>query len=115
MFGFGLKAKVERVIEDDFNYLVSDIQRLTFNGLVSQGKAMDQNEYSISIFYMMIMMNSLADPMKGHERDEKGQKDVEDFIQLHSQNILKVIHLANSPESEIKEMLNEVLAKVNLE
>ena len=113
VFGFGLKAKIERVIEDDFNYLVSDIQRPTFNALVSEGKAMDQNEYSIAIFYMMIMMNSLADPMEGYERDEKGQKEAVDFIKLHSQNILRVIHLANSPESDIKEMLDDVLKKVS--
>ena len=53
MFGFGLKAKTERVLSDIFFYSVAPSMRPVFNGLVSQGKSMGQNEFSIAFYYGM--------------------------------------------------------------
>ena len=122
MFGFGLKAKTERVLSDIFFYSVAPSMRPVFNGLVSQGKGMGQNEFSIAFYYMMIMMNSLIEPFEAEgmmidsfdDKTDKEKETVKTFIKDHSDRILKNIHLANSPESDIKEMLQHILEKVDL-
>ena len=124
MFGFSLKEKTEKVIEDLFLYAVSPIQRPTFNGLVNNGKALSQNEYSIAFMYMMVMMNSLITPFDAEEFGEIDSSEFEtdeekaekkDFIKTHVATILNNIHLANSPESEIKEMLSDICSRAGLE
>ncbi|MDB0059011.1 hypothetical protein N9F35_02270, partial [Gammaproteobacteria bacterium] len=122
MFGFGLKAKTETVLSDIFFYSVAPSMRPVFNGLVTQGKGMGQNEYSIAFYYMMIMMNSLIEPFESHGVEIDSYKDgtdedreaVKTFIEGHAARILKNLHLANSPESDIKEMLQPILEKVGL-
>ena len=61
MFGFGLKSKAKRVIREEFFYEVSYINKPTFNAIYQQGKMIGQNEYSIAIFYMFVMMNVLLE------------------------------------------------------
>jgi hypothetical protein len=122
MFGFGLKAKTERVLSDIFFYSVAPSMRPVFNGLVSQGKSMGQNEFSIAFYYMMIMMNSLIEPFEVegmmidsfNDKTDKEKETVKTFIKDHSDRILKNLHHANSPESDIKEMLQPILEKVGL-
>ena len=122
MFGLSLKEKTESVIENEFHYVVSDMQRQNFRMLVSEGKSLGQNEYSIAIMYMLGMMNMLAapfevegeiiDPKDGRNEDEKEQ--FENFITLHVKTISEIKHLANSPESDIQEMVDQVLINSNL-
>jgi hypothetical protein len=71
-----------------------------------------------------VMMNSLVSPFDSgtsdgvidprDSRTKEEQNDIENFIKKHSEKILANIHLANSPEAEIKEMLNEVLSSAGL-
>ena len=122
MFGFSLKEKSEKVIEELFLYAVSPMKRAVFNSVVYNGKINSQNEYSIAFFYMMVMMNSLIttydtgdgtiDPSE--HRDENEEKEIQDFIEGHATTILSNIHLANSPESEIKEMLADICSRAGL-
>jgi len=113
MFGFGLKSKTEKVLLDHFNYPVSDLKRHIFNALVKQGKSMGQNEYSIAIYYMMINMNTLVEPWDDseYENTESEQKEINDFIERNGRIIGQIMHLANSPEEDIREMLKEIVMK----
>lgn len=122
MFGLSLKEKTESVISKEFHYVVSDMQRQTFNVLVSQGKSLGENEYSIAIMYMLTVMNMIAapfeaegqmiDPKEGRNHEEKEQ--FESFIELHIRTISKIKHLANSPESDIQELVDQVLENADL-
>jgi hypothetical protein len=122
MFGFSLKEKSEKVIEELFLYAVSPMKRPVFNNVVHNGKITSQNEYSVAFFYMMVMMNTLIAPYDtddgtiepSENRDEKEEKEIQDFIEGHATTILNNIHLANSPESEIKEMLAEICTRAGL-
>ena len=122
MFGFSLKEKSEKVIEELFLYAVSPMKRAVFNNVVHNGKINSQNEYSIAFFYMMVMMNSLITPYytgdgtidPSEHRDENEEKEIQDFIEGHATTILNNIHLANSPESEIKEMLADICSRAGL-
>ncbi|MBT3993664.1 MAG: hypothetical protein HOF02_06400 [Gammaproteobacteria bacterium] len=115
MFGFGLKSKTENVLLDHFNYPVSDMKRHIFNALVKEGKSMGQNEYSIAIFYMMMNMNILAKPDEEmdieYKRTDSEQKEINDFIDRNGKIIGQIMHLANSPETDIREMLKEIVKK----
>jgi len=113
MFGFGLKSKTEKVLLDHFSYPVSNLKRHVFNALVKQGKSMGQNEYSIAIYYMMINMNTLVEPWDDseYENSESEQKEINDFIERNGRIIGQIMHLANSPESDIEEMLLEIIVK----
>lgn len=115
MFGFGLKSKTENVLLDHFNYPVSDMKRHIFNALVKEGKSMGQNEYSIAIFYMMMNMNILAKPDDEmdieYKRTDSEQKEINDFIDRNGKIIGQIMHLANSPEADIREMLKEIVMK----
>ena len=125
MFGFSLREKAEKVIEELFSYQVAFTYRPAFNEIVRQGKSIGQNEYSIAFMYMMVMMNGLVAKDEGFDglddgydpnlnRNEKQQLEVTNFINKHSTTILKNIHLANSPASEIKEMLKLVFINAGL-
>ena len=113
MFGFGLKSKTEKVLLDHFSYPVSNLKRHVFNALVKQGKSMGQNEYSIAIYYMMINMNTLVEPWDDseYENSESEQKEINDFIERNGRIIGQIMHLANSPESDIEETLQEIIVK----
>ena len=122
MFGLSLKEKTQSVIENEFHYVVSHVQRHNFSMLVSEGKSLGQNEYSIAIMYMLTMMNSIAapfevegeliDPKEGRNEEEKEQ--FENFINTHIKIISEIKHLANSPESDIQEMVDLVLINAGL-
>jgi hypothetical protein len=122
MFGLSLKEKAESVIENEFHYLVSDMQRSTFNMLVSNGKSIQQNEYSIAIMYMLVVMNMISEPFETEDglidpkdgRTKKEQKGYEKFITTHINTISDIKHLANSPEQDIQELVNGVLNNANL-
>ena len=105
MFGFGLKAKVKRVIREEFFYEVSYMYEPLFNNLYQQGKMLGQNEYSIAIYYMTVMMNVLVDNQKEYPGD---LQVVDQFIKKHTSNINRIIHQANSPEADIRNLVNEV-------
>ena len=91
MFGFSLREKTESVIKELFIFYVEDVHRPTFESIVSQAKASNQNEYSAAFFYMLIRMNmmvqpfdsetddGLIDPKDGRTKEET--KQVQDFIQ----------------------------------
>jgi len=105
MFGFGLKSKAKRVIREEFFYEVSYMHEPTFNAIYQQGRMLGQNEYSIAIFYMNVMMNFLIENNKEFGGD---LNEVENFISKHTSNINRILHLANSRESEIREMLDQI-------
>ena len=108
MFGFGIKSKAKRIIREEFFYDVSYVYEPTFNAICQQGKMLGQNEYSIAIYYMTVMMNVLVENRKEWGGSEKDFQETEDFINKHSQTINRIIHQANSPESEIRNTLEEV-------
>ena len=105
MFGFGLKAKAKRVIREEFFYEVSYMYEPLFNNLYQQGKMLGQNEYSIAIYYMTVMMNVLVDNQKEYPGD---LQETEQFIKKHTLNINRIIHQANSPEADIRNLVKEV-------
>ena len=98
------------------------MKQAVFNSVVHNGKINSQNEYSVAFFYMMVMMNSLVTPYDtgdgtidpSEHRDENEEKEIQDFIEGHATTILNNIHLANSPESEIKEMLADICSRAGL-
>lgn len=122
MFGLSLREKTETVIENEFHYVVSDMQRGTFRLLVSEAKALGQNEYSIAIMYMLTMMNSISAPFEAGDelidpkdgRNEEEKEQFENFISLHVRTISEIKHLANSPEGDIQEMVDLVLRNAGL-
>jgi hypothetical protein len=91
------------------------MKRHIFNALVKEGKSMGQNEYSIAIFYMMMNMNILAKPDEEmdieYKRTDSEQKEINDFINRNGKIIGQIMHLANSPETDIREMLKEIVKK----
>jgi len=108
MFGFGIKSKAKRVIREEFFYDVSYMYEPLFKNLCEQGKMLGQNEYSVAIFYMMLMMNTLIENQKEFLGEDKDLGDVDHFINTHTRTINRIIHQANSPESEIREMLSQI-------
>ena len=104
--------KTEKVLEKEFSYYVPEFQRPFLIGIAASGASVNQNEYSVAIFYMMVMMNLLAEPPLGSpERTDEEKKQNKKFIKEHSKNILRIMHKANSPVSDIEELLNEIHKK----
>jgi len=111
MFGFGLKAKAEKVIEDDLDYFVSQMYRNRFNHIVKQGKSRGYNEYEIAIVFVHYVMQSLHEMWGNPEKSLEQRKNNNDKIHAYAKNVGRIIHLANSPEADINEMLEELIAK----
>ena len=47
--------KTEKVLEKEFSYYVPEFQRPFLIGITASGASVNQNEYSVAIFYMMVM------------------------------------------------------------
>lgn len=112
MFGFGFKKKVKKIIKKEFSCEIDYFHNSFFKYICEQAKNMNQNEYSVAIYYMLIMMNTLI----GDERESKS-KDftyTEEFFEKHSNTIKTILHKANSPQTEILKSLNEVYENLNL-
>ena len=105
MFGFGLKSKAKRIIREVFFYEVSYMYEPLLNNICQQGKMFGQNEYSIAIYYMTVIMNALVEDQKDLPGD---LNEVDQFIKKYTSNINRIIHQANSPEADIRNMLEEV-------
>jgi hypothetical protein len=124
MFGFGgLQSKTEKVLLEIFNYPISIHKKDLFKALCDQGKTLNQNEYSVAFMYMLVNMNSLVAPFETEDglhdpkesyRDDAEEQEVKNFINLHMNTILQHIHLANTPESEIKLMMSEILKNAGI-
>jgi len=123
MFGFSLKEKSEKIIQELFSYSVAPIHAPVFNNILHHAKTTGQNEYSVAFYYMMVMMNTLVTPSEAEEiaginpnasRDDSQQEEINNFIKTHASTITNNIHLANTPEREIKQMLDEVLSNAGI-
>lgn len=101
MFGFGFKSKVKSVLNDNFNYPVTGLQKPTLSAICNNAKNDGVNEYDAAIMFMMVQMNML----------EGNSPDVISFIKIHTRNIKTVQSLAVSSENDVSRMLNEIYAK----
>jgi hypothetical protein len=106
MFGFSFADRVKKIILQEFGYQLHGGVLHTLGSICDEAKATGANEYSAAIMTMFVAMNSLGvDP---------GDERVEAFLKEHTLNVLRVMHRANQPESDIKEMVVEILAKHGL-
>lgn len=120
MFGLSLKSKTKKVLYNYFNMDVKPQFRGVFNQMVDVGRAQNQNEFSIGFMYVLTMMNMLVapyeDPLSRKTVDPKSTMPTDKlermkrYIEKNSKTILHNMHLANSPESDIKELVQQVIA-----
>ena len=128
MLGFGLKSKAKRIIREEFFYKVSQKNKSTFNSLCEYRESLGHNEYSVAIFFIFRMMNLLVENITSYhdynyfsedrsrmyifDRIRGNYNEAESFISFHSYNLNRIIHQANSPESEINSMMDEINQKL---
>jgi hypothetical protein len=128
MLGFGLKSKAKKIIREEFFYKVSQKNKSTFNSLCQYGDRQGHNEYSVAIFFIFEMMNLLMENISSYQdynffsedrsrmyifdRIRGNYNEAESFIRFHSSNLNRIIYQANSPESEINSMMDEINQKL---
>ena len=107
MFGLSFKDRVRAIIweEFDYQYQLAPGVKAVFGPVCTSAKEAKTNEHSAAIMIMMVAMNSLGTDVD----DPEMKKEVDNFIRTHTNNVLRIIHRADQPESDIKEMLLTIL------
>tara|TARA_B110000196_G_scaffold272404_1_gene248321 strand:- start:6 stop:353 length:348 start_codon:yes stop_codon:yes gene_type:complete len=93
MFGFGLKDKSKKLLNDHFDcegYWTTS----WLNSIVSQGKAQGYNEYDVVIWYWITDQGFLINTWKDHESQES-KMDIYRGIQDTLSKIDEIKHLAH--------------------
>jgi|TARA_B100000315_G_scaffold242086_1_gene263842 hypothetical protein len=107
MFGFGLKDKAKKILENDIG-----IRRPTqswLNHIVKQGKPQDFNEYDVVINYCMTEWEYSID--RAMRSDDKELKILSHKM-IHSErdSLRKIEHLAH-PDLDYRERVNQIIKK----
>ena len=106
IFGYtSVDKRVEKVLKEHFDYSVDPVNQEVFQGIVKQGMDDLVDKYSMAIFYMLVMMNSL---------ENDGSKEVKSFLTMHKYNIFSLHDKTDNPSAILK-MLNEILKKQGIE
>ena len=111
MFGFGLKAKAEKIVEENLGYFVSPMFRNRFNHIVSLGKSSGKNEYSIAIEFVLYSAEHL-ESVWSEETGKVTKKEIIQDIKERCRDIELAIHLSNNPENQSKERIARLLSKI---
>jgi len=111
MFGFGLKAKAEKIVEENLGYFVSPMFRNRFNHIVSLGKSSGKNEYSIAIEFVLYSTEHL-ESVWSEETGKVTKKEIIQDIKERCRDIELAIHLSNNPENQSKERIASLLSKI---
>jgi hypothetical protein len=110
---FQYEKRIQEVIWQEFNYQYQNSPGInaTFKEICATGEARNVNEYSAAIMVMMVAMNSLGTDVA----DPEMKKEIDNFIRTHTNNVLRIMHRANQPESDIKELLLTILKTHNVD
>ena len=112
MFGFGLKAKTEKIIEEDLGYFVSMMFSNRFSHIVSQGKSLGQNEYSIAIEFVLYCVEHLESVWSEKAGGKVANEEIIDSIKEKCKNIEAIVHLSNTSESDTRDRIERLLSKL---
>ena len=113
MFGLSFKDRVRAIIWEEFDYQYQHAPgvKAVFGQVCASAKESKTNEHSAAIMVMMVAMNSLGTDVD----DPAMKKEVDNFIRTHTNNVLRIMHKADQPESDIKEMLLTILKAHNVD
>ena len=106
MFGFGLKDKAKKILENDIG-----IHRPTpswLNHIVREGKKQEYNEYDVAIYYCMTEWEFYIDQsLKLNSSKEIKQIH---YKNIHSQrnNLKKIEHLAHQ-DMPFSDRINQII------
>ena len=105
MFGFGLKDKAKKILENDIG-----VHRPTpswLNSIVKQGKKQNFNEYDIAINYCMTEWEFYINETIRHGNNKEYWYQQ---IQSQRENLRKIEHLAHS-DLDYRERVNQIINK----
>ena len=105
MFGFGLKDKAKKILENDIGVFFPTQSWL--NSIVKQGKSQNFNEYDVVINYCMTEWEfEITQAIKFGDNKEYLHQ------QIHSQRekLRKIEHLAH-PDLDYRERVNQIIKK----
>ena len=111
LFGSGMKAKAEKIVEEDLGYHVSSMFRNRFNHIVREGESSGKNEFSIAIDFILYICEHLERTWS--EKTGKVQnEEVINKIKGLCENIESISNQSNNSENESKERIKELLNKI---
>lgn len=96
MFGFGLKDKSKKILNEHFNK-GGGWTPSWLNSIVSQGKSQGYNEYDVAVWYLITEWQWLID-MESNKETESGKenkKRIYHAIQKEIELTNKIKHLAH--------------------
>lgn len=111
MFGFGYKARVEKIVEDELGYFVGATNSIYFGRLIKMLKPLGQNEYSTAIEFVLARLERL----EGIWSEETGKVTNEGIIsdiESSCSKILTAVALSNTDESETIARITVLLDKI---
>jgi hypothetical protein len=112
MFGFGLKDKSKKVLNNHFKREGAWTPSW-LNSIVNDGKIQGYNEYDVAIWYLITDWQWMIDTWKNRGEEDKETKD-RIFQEINDEIVLvnEISHLANA-DTGFKERVAE-LAKYSL-
>ena len=105
MFGLGIENKTKKIIENEFDYKISNAQNIILKDIVNTAKSQNLNEYDAAIMFILVQINSVIDV-------QSLTNDI--FIKYKLKGIEDIIRLAKTPKADIKKLVNEIKDKRSL-
>ena len=106
MFGFGLKDKAKKILENDIG--VHRPVPSWLNSIVKQGKKQNFNEYDIAINYCMTEWEFNIDQALKLDFDKEIKETYYKNIQSQRHNLKKIEHLAHQ-DMPVSDRINQII------
>jgi hypothetical protein len=111
MFGFGYKARVEKIVEDELGYFVGATNSIYFGRLIKMLKPLGQNEYSTAIEFVLARLERL-EGIWSKETGKVTNEGIISDIESSCSKILTAVALSNTDESETIARITVLLDKI---
>ena len=112
MFGFGFKTKVKKIVENDLESFVTPMFAGRFSNIVREGKALNANEYSVAIEFVLQTTEHL-ESVWSEETGKVKKTEIIENINDRCKNIKEIMHLADVSQDEILNRVDKLIEKIN--
>lgn len=112
MFGFGYKAKVKKIVEDELDSFITPMFSGRFSNVVNGAKSHGVNEYSAAIEFVLQITEHL-ESVWSEETGKVTKESIIEDIKTRCDCIKKIIDQSDISNQAILERVENLMSKIN--
>lgn len=111
MFGFGYKARVKKIVEDDLDSFVTPMFSGRFSNIVSGAKSHGVNEYSAAIEFVLQITEHL-ESVWSEETGKVNNENIIEDIKTRCNSIKKIMDRSDINNKDILDRVESLMSKI---